>query len=54
MVAFLHHDVSDPGLVVLLQLDASVTDGQQLVVQDLGTGRGGRQGNSSSSHILVN
>ncbi len=35
VVALLHDYVGDARLVVLLQLDAGVSDGQQLVVQDL-------------------
>ena len=38
VVAFLHHDVGDAWLIVLLQLDARVSDGQELVVEDLHTG----------------
>lgn len=37
-MAFLHHNISDPGLVVLFQFDAGITNGQQLIVEDLGTG----------------
>lgn len=35
VMAFLHHDVSDPRLVVLFQFDAGITNGQQLIVEDL-------------------
>ncbi len=35
VVALLHYYVGDARLVVFLQLDAGVSDGQQLVVQDL-------------------
>lgn len=31
----LDHDECDPGLVVFFQLDTSLADGQQLVVQNL-------------------
>lgn len=37
MVAFLHDDVGDAWLIVLLQLDAGVSDGQELVVENLHT-----------------
>lgn len=42
MVPLLHHDECDPWLVVLLQLNASLTDGKQLMVQDLQEGVGER------------
>lgn len=35
MVTFLDHDVGDPRLVLLLQADAGLSDGQQLIVQHL-------------------
>lgn len=35
MVALLHHDERDPRLIVLLQLDAGLSDGQQLMMEDL-------------------
>lgn len=35
VVAFLHHDIGDAWLIVFLQLDAGVSDGQQLVVENL-------------------
>lgn len=38
VMAFLHHNISDPRLVVLFQFDAGITNGQQLIVEDLGTG----------------
>lgn len=34
-MAFLYDDVSNPRLVILLEADASLPDGQQLVVQNL-------------------
>lgn len=37
MVAFLHHDVGDSRLIVFLQLDARISDGQELVVENLHT-----------------
>lgn len=40
-MAFLHYNVSDPRLVVLFQFDAGITNGQQLIVQDLGTSEKG-------------
>ena len=36
VVTLLHHDVGDARLVLLLQGDARLPDGQQLVVQHLG------------------
>lgn len=36
-MAFLYDDVSNPRLVILLETDASLPDGQQLVVQNLHT-----------------
>lgn len=38
MVAFLNNDVSDAWLIVLLQLDACISDSQELVMQNLHTG----------------
>lgn len=35
MVALLDHDVGDTRLVVLLQLDARIPDGQKLIVEYL-------------------
>lgn len=35
VMAFLHNNVSNPGLVILLQTDAGLPDGQQLVVENL-------------------
>lgn len=35
MVALLHYDECDPWLIVLLQLDTSLSDGQQLMMEDL-------------------
>lgn len=35
VVTFLHHDVGDTRLIVLLQLYARISDGQQLVVENL-------------------
>lgn len=35
MVALLHDDVSDAWLIVLLQTDAGLPDGQELIVQHL-------------------
>lgn len=37
MVAFLHHNIGDAWLIVLLQLDARISDGQELIVQNLHT-----------------
>lgn len=37
MVAFLHHDIGDAWLIVFLQLDARISDGQELVVENLHT-----------------
>lgn len=37
MVAFLHDDVGDAWLIVFLQFDAGVSDGQELVVENLHT-----------------
>lgn len=37
MVAFLNDNISDAWLIVFLQLDARVSDGQELVMQDLHT-----------------
>lgn len=38
MVAFLHNNVGNAGLVLLFQADTGLTDGQQLVVQHLMSG----------------
>lgn len=35
VVTFLHHDVGDTRLIVLFQLYARISDGQQLVVENL-------------------
>lgn len=35
VVAFLHHDVSDAWLILLLKADTGLSDGQQLIVQHL-------------------
>ena len=35
MVAFLHNNVGDAWLVLLLQADTGLTDGQQLIIQHL-------------------
>lgn len=35
VVAFLHHDVSDAGLILLLKADTGLPDGQQLIIQHL-------------------
>lgn len=35
MVAFLHNNVSDAWLVLLLQADTGLTNGQQLIIQHL-------------------
>lgn len=35
VMAFLHHNISDPRLVVLFQFDAGITNGQQLIMEDL-------------------
>lgn len=35
VVAFLHHDVSDAGLILLLKADTGLSDGQQLIIQHL-------------------
>lgn len=35
MVAFLNNDISNAWLVVFLQFDASVSDGQELIMQNL-------------------
>lgn len=37
MVAFLNNDVSNAWLIVFLQLDARISDGQELIMQDLHT-----------------
>lgn len=37
VVAFLNNDISDAWLIVFLQLDARVSDGQELIMQDLHT-----------------
>lgn len=37
VMAFLHHNVSDPRLVVFFQFDAGISNGKQLIVKDLGT-----------------
>lgn len=37
MVAFLNNDISNAWLIVFLQLDARVSDGQELIMQDLHT-----------------
>lgn len=36
MMTFLHHNVSDPRLVVFFQFDAGISNGKQLIVKDLG------------------
>lgn len=36
VMAFLHHNVSDPRLVVFFQFDAGISNGKQLIVKDLG------------------
>jgi hypothetical protein len=41
VVPLLHHDECDPWLVILLQLDAGLADGQQLVMENLGREWGG-------------
>lgn len=43
MVALLHYDECDPWLIVLLQLDTGLSDGQQLMMEDL-QDRGRHQG----------
>lgn len=35
VVAFLHHDVGDAWLILLLKADTGLTDGQQLIIQHL-------------------
>lgn len=35
VVAFLHHDVSDAWLILLLKADTGLSDGQQLIIQHL-------------------
>lgn len=37
MVAFLNNDISNSWLIVFLQLDARISDGQELIMQDLHT-----------------
>lgn len=37
VVAFLHHDIGDAWLIVFLQLNARISDGQELVVENLQT-----------------
>lgn len=37
MVAFLNNNVSNAWLIVFLQLDARISDGQELIMQDLHT-----------------
>lgn len=37
MVAFLNNDISNAWLIVFLQLDACISDGQELIMQDLHT-----------------
>lgn len=35
VMAFLHHDICDSWLIVFLQFNAGVSDGQELVVENL-------------------
>lgn len=37
MVAFLNDDISNAWLIVFLQLDARISDGQELIMQNLHT-----------------
>lgn len=51
VVPLLHHDEGDPGLVVFFQLDAGLTDGQQLVVENLGARMGKRSCLKMAVHV---
>lgn len=37
-MAFLHHDIGDSRLIVFFQFDARISDGQELIVENLHTG----------------
>lgn len=53
MVALLYHNERDPWLIVLLQLDAGLSDGQQLMMEDL-QDRGRHQGPCSAGSLASN
>lgn len=36
-MAFLHHDIGDSWLIVFFQFDARISDGQELIVENLYT-----------------
>lgn len=36
-MAFLHHDIGDSWLIVFFQFDARISDGQELIVENLHT-----------------
>lgn len=38
-MAFLHHNIGDPRLVVFFQFDAGISNGKQLIVKNLAQGR---------------